>query len=84
MYTIIRSKKKEKWKWKVFTDYFRNLQKILHHSYSLKCHDYMLFATNLLKPDCIVAVGADLSKLSYVDTYQLKDKNLGLGDETGP
>lgn len=41
-----------------------------------------LFASNLLKPECIVAVGVDLSKLSYIDTDQLEDENLGLGNET--
>ncbi len=41
-----------------------------------------LYASNLLKPECIVAVGNDLSKLNLATCNQLADENLGLGDAT--
>ena len=41
-----------------------------------------LYASNLLKPECIVAVGDDLSQLNLVTRNQLADENLGLGDAT--
>ena len=42
-----------------------------------------LYASNLLKPECIVAVGDDLSQLNLATRNQLADENLGLGDATG-
>ena len=41
-----------------------------------------LYASNLLKPEYIVAVGDDLSKLNLATQNQLADENLGLGDAT--
>ena len=41
-----------------------------------------LYASNLLKPECIVAVGDDLSQLNLATQNQLADENLGLGDAT--
>ena len=41
-----------------------------------------LYASNLLKPECIVAVGDDLSQLTLATQNQLADVNLGLGDAT--
>ena len=41
-----------------------------------------LHASNLLKPECIVAVGDDLSQLNLATRNQLADENLGLGDAT--
>ena len=41
-----------------------------------------LYVSNLLKPECIVAVGDDLSQLNLASRNQLADENLGLGDAT--
>ena len=41
-----------------------------------------LYASNLLKPATILAVGDNLSILSFARTGQLLDENLGLGDNT--
>ena len=41
-----------------------------------------LYASNLLKPECIVTVGDDLSQLNLATQNQLADENLGLGDAT--
>ena len=41
-----------------------------------------LYASNLLKPATILAVGDNLSLLSFARTGQLLDENLGLGDNT--
>ena len=41
-----------------------------------------LYASNLLKPECIVTVGHDLSKLNLATRNQLADENLDLGDAT--
>ena len=41
-----------------------------------------LYASNLLKPECIVAVGDDLSQLNLATQNQLANENLGLGDAT--
>ena len=41
-----------------------------------------LFASNLLKPEAIVAAGENLSILSMATTDQLPNENLGLGDDT--
>ena len=41
-----------------------------------------LYASNLLKPECIVAVGNDLSKLNLATRNQLANENCGLGDAT--
>ena len=41
-----------------------------------------LYASNLLKPECIVAVGDDLSQLNLATRNQLADENLGFGDAT--
>ena len=47
-----------------------------------KINYFLLYASNLLKPECIVAVGDALSKLNLATQHQLADKNLGLGDAT--
>lgn len=41
-----------------------------------------LYASNVLKPESVTAVGEDLSKLSFASANQLADENLGLGDST--
>ncbi len=41
-----------------------------------------LYASNVLKPESITAVGEDLGKLSFASANQLADENLGLGDST--
>ncbi len=41
-----------------------------------------LYASNVLKPESITAVGEDLSKLSFASANQLADENLELGDST--
>ena len=41
-----------------------------------------LYASNLLKPEAIVAAGDNLSSLSLASTDQLSNENLGLGDDT--
>ena len=41
-----------------------------------------LYASNLLKPECITAVRDNLSQLSFAQGDQLDDENLGLGDAT--
>ena len=41
-----------------------------------------LYASNLLKHECIVAASADLRKLSFKEEDQLADENLGVGDAT--
>ena len=41
-----------------------------------------LYASNLLKPEAIVAVGDNLSSLSLASTDQLSNETLGLGDDT--
>ena len=41
-----------------------------------------LYASNLLKPEAIVAAGDNLSSLSLASTVQLSNENLGLGDDT--
>ena len=53
------------------------------------CHLYMemsrlirMYASNVLKPESITAVGEDLYKLSFASANQLADENLGLGDST--
>ena len=41
-----------------------------------------LYASNVLKPESITAVGEDLSKPSFAIANQLADENLGFGDST--
>lgn len=41
-----------------------------------------IYASNLLKPEAIIAAGGNLSSLSLASTDQLTNENLGLGDET--
>ena len=41
-----------------------------------------MYASNLLKPEAITAVGDDLSNLSFARTNQVADENLGLGNDT--
>ncbi len=41
-----------------------------------------LYASNVLKPESITAVGEDLSKLSFASANQPADENLELGDST--
>ena len=41
-----------------------------------------LYASNLLKTEIIIAAGDDLTKLSFANSGQLADENLGLGNDT--
>ena len=41
-----------------------------------------LYASNLLKPGTVVAVGDNLNHLSFANTDQLEDESLGLGNDT--